>query len=106
MDPFDLDVFMPYLLSNLESQLNRSSVRLYLHAGSYMYVHVHHYCVGDVGGFTVSQRLPAQASDNGQFWGWAGQACLAPLGSCCGQDPGAAHELKVDRWTQAAHSEF
>ncbi len=26
VDPFDLDVFMPYLLANLENQLSRSSV--------------------------------------------------------------------------------
>ena len=26
VDPFDLDVFMPYMLSNLESQLSRSTV--------------------------------------------------------------------------------
>ena len=27
IDPFDLDVFMPYLLSALERQLQRSTVR-------------------------------------------------------------------------------
>lgn len=26
VDPFDLDVFMPYMLANLESQLSRSTV--------------------------------------------------------------------------------
>ena len=26
VDPFDLDVFMPYILANLENQLSRSSV--------------------------------------------------------------------------------